>query len=93
MAPDSPTRMLIKKEDSVEDRAPSPGDDAATVDMNDAGDDDRVAVDERPKYRSWKKKWRKLKMVFDQKMGDAERLWDQERKAEAIIKRIAMENE
>jgi hypothetical protein len=87
--------MSIKKEDTAaEDRAQSPADDAATVDMNDPADDDRPAAgDERPKYRSWKKKWRKLKMTFDQKMNEAERLWEQERKAESIIKRIAMENE
>jgi len=86
--------MSIKKEDTgADDRAPTPADDAATVDMNDPADEDRLAADERPKYRSWKKKWRKLKMTFDQKMNDAERLWDQERKAESIIKRIALESE
>ncbi|PKS05794.1 hypothetical protein jhhlp_007623 [Lomentospora prolificans] len=55
--------------------------------------DDEDAAETRPKYRSWKKKWRKLRVTFDQKMHEAEVLWLREQKAKATIKRIAIENE
>lgn len=44
-------------------------------------------------YRSWKKKYRKMRIVFDQKMDDGEDLHKQEAKASALVKRLAVENE
>lgn len=81
--------MVVKKEDHS--RAATPGDDdAATVDLNEEGQN---GAGSRPTYRSWKKKWRKLRVIFDEKMREAETLFEQERKAKEIIKRIAIENE
>jgi len=56
-------------------------------------DEADAAADTRPKYRSWKKKWRKLRVTFDHKMREAEVLWLSEQRAKATIKRIAIENE
>jgi hypothetical protein len=51
------------------------------------------AAEAKPSYKSWKKKYRKMRHVFDQKMADCEELHRQELKAQALIKRIAIENE
>ncbi|KEZ45197.1 Uncharacterized protein SAPIO_CDS2655 [Scedosporium apiospermum] len=56
-------------------------------------DEADAAADTRPKYRSWKKKWRKLRVTFDHKMREAEVLWLSEQRAKATIKRIAIEND
>ncbi|CAF3559977.1 unnamed protein product [Fusarium graminearum] len=47
----------------------------------------------RAGYKSWKKKYRKMRIVFDQKMHDGEELHKQEDKAAALVKRLAVENE
>ncbi|SPO06653.1 uncharacterized protein DNG_09345 [Cephalotrichum gorgonifer] len=74
-----------------------PADDTIAVgeraESNNGNDEGEPAVDQRPKYRSWKKKWRKLRITFDQKGSEAEVLWNQEQKAKATIKRIAIEND
>lgn len=44
-------------------------------------------------YKSWKKKYRKMRINFDKKMQDGENLHKQEAKACATAKRIAVENE
>lgn len=44
-------------------------------------------------YKSWKKKYRKMRITFDRKMHDSEELHKQEEKASAIVKRLAIENE
>lgn len=44
-------------------------------------------------YKSWKKKYRKMRIVFDHKMQEGEDLHKQEDKASATVKRIAVENE
>ena len=44
-------------------------------------------------YKSWKKKYRKMRITFDQKMHECEDLHKQEVKALATVKRIAVENE
>lgn len=44
-------------------------------------------------YKSWKKKYRKMRIVFDQKMQEGEDLHKQEDKASATVKRLAVENE
>ena len=83
-------------------RSPEPRDDDTVLNEDDRGaagadhdhaTDDDAPADHRPKYRSWKKKWRKLRVTFDAKMHEAEVLWTQEQKAKATIKRIAVENE
>lgn len=55
-------------------------------------EDTRMA-DAKPTYKSWKKKYRKMRITFDQKMHDGEELHKQEQKALAMAKRIAIENE
>ncbi|KAK7408376.1 hypothetical protein QQX98_009472 [Neonectria punicea] len=47
----------------------------------------------RAGYKSWKKKYRKMRIVFDQKMHDGEELHKQEAKAAALVKRLAVEND
>lgn len=44
-------------------------------------------------YKSWKKKYRKMRIVFDQKMHKCEELHKQEAKAASTVKRLAIENE
>ncbi|KAI9163035.1 hypothetical protein HJFPF1_04633 [Paramyrothecium foliicola] len=60
-------------------------------------DDSPVKVEENPDrkagYKSWKKKYRKMRIVFDQKMHDGEELHKQEAKASATVKRLAVEND
>lgn len=55
--------------------------------------DDARTVDGKTTYKSWKKKYRKMRITFDQKMHDCEDLHRQESKALATAKRIAIENE
>ncbi|KAM5352652.1 hypothetical protein ACJ41O_005374 [Fusarium nematophilum] len=51
------------------------------------------AARHRAGYKSWKKKYRKMRIVFDQKMHDGEELHRQEDKAAALVKRLAVEND
>lgn len=44
-------------------------------------------------YKSWKKKYRKMRIGFDKHMQEGEELHRQEAKAAAIVKRLAVENE
>lgn len=44
-------------------------------------------------YKSWKKKYRKMRIVFDHKMQQGEELHKREDKASATVKRLAVENE
>ncbi|KAH6604563.1 hypothetical protein Trco_006270 [Trichoderma cornu-damae] len=44
-------------------------------------------------YKSWKKKYRKMRIVFDRKMHECEELHKQEAKAAATVKRLAIEND
>ncbi|KAJ2955552.1 hypothetical protein NQ176_g11393 [Zarea fungicola] len=44
-------------------------------------------------YKSWKKKYRKMRIVFDQKMQTGEDLHKQEAKTAATVKRLAVEND
>src|SRR5687767_13320580 len=50
-------------------------------------------ADRKAGYKSWKKKYRKMRITFDHKMHDSEELHRQEEKASATIKRLAIENE
>ncbi|KAI5467254.1 IEC3 subunit of the Ino80 complex, chromatin re-modelling-domain-containing protein [Mariannaea sp. PMI_226] len=51
------------------------------------------ATRHRAGYKSWKKKYRKMRITFDQKMHDGEELHKQEAKAAALVKRLAVEND
>ncbi|KAM3536195.1 hypothetical protein MY4038_000661 [Beauveria bassiana] len=44
-------------------------------------------------YKSWKKKYRKMRIVFDQKMQTGEELHKHEAKTSATVKRLAVEND
>ncbi|KAF9882177.1 hypothetical protein CkaCkLH20_00213 [Colletotrichum karsti] len=55
--------------------------------------DDGRTGDGKATYKSWKKKYRKMRITFDQKMHDCEDLHRQESKALATAKRIAIEND
>ena len=58
----------------------------------DGGPDVRMA-DSKPTYKSWKKKYRKMRITFDQKMHEGEELHQLEVKAHATSKRLAIEVE
>lgn len=58
----------------------------------DGGPDVRMA-DSKPTYKSWKKKYRKMRIKFDQKMSQGEDLYQQEVKAMRKIKQLAIYNE
>ncbi|KAH6690589.1 IEC3 subunit of the Ino80 complex, chromatin re-modelling-domain-containing protein [Plectosphaerella plurivora] len=66
--------------------------DRAVKPEGDDHDDTRV-TDHKPTYKSWKKKYRKMRIIFDQKMHDSEELHKQEQKALAMAKRVALEND
>ncbi|OLN85617.1 INO80 complex subunit 3 [Colletotrichum chlorophyti] len=55
--------------------------------------DDGRTGDGKTTYKSWKKKYRKMRITFDQKMHDCEELHRQESQALATAKRIAIEND
>ncbi|KAK0614981.1 IEC3 subunit of the Ino80 complex, chromatin re-modelling-domain-containing protein [Bombardia bombarda] len=61
------------------------------VKEEDSGDT-RMA-DDRPTYRSWKKKYRKMRIVFDQKMHEGEELHRLEQKALATARRLAVQKD
>ncbi|TDZ53891.1 INO80 complex subunit 3 [Colletotrichum trifolii] len=63
-------------------------------DIKDENNDTDDAMDEgKSTYKSYKKKYRKMRIKFDQKMHDCEDLHHQEAKAFATAKRIAIEND
>jgi len=76
-------------------------DDTSTITANtdrgvkheDGGDDFRMADAAKTTYKSWKKKYCKMRIVFDQKREELEKLHAQEVKARAAAKRIAIQNE
>jgi len=47
----------------------------------------------KPLYKSWKKKYRKMRIVFDQKMHVGEEQYKQEQKAYETANRLAVEVE
>lgn len=55
--------------------------------------DTAADADRKAGYKSWKKKYRKMRITFDHKMHDSEELHRQEEKASATIKRLAIEND
>ncbi|WPH01509.1 Hypothetical protein R9X50_00435500 [Acrodontium crateriforme] len=46
---------------------------------------------ERPRYKSWRKKYRKMRVVFDATLDENKRLYKEEIKLEAIAKRLREE--
>ncbi|ROT41419.1 hypothetical protein SODALDRAFT_270353 [Sodiomyces alkalinus F11] len=54
---------------------------------------DMAMTDAKPTYKSWKKKYRKMRISFDQKMQECEQLHREEQRALAVAKRIAIEND
>lgn len=59
----------------------------------DRSNDDAAAADSRPTYKSYKKKYRKLRLQFDQNVQASEDLHRMEQKAIRTMKRLAVENE
>jgi hypothetical protein len=57
-----------------------------------AAEDVKMA-DAKGTYKSWKKKYRKMRITFDQKMHEGEALHKQEQLALETVKRIAIMNE
>ncbi|KAI0521815.1 IEC3 subunit of the Ino80 complex, chromatin re-modelling-domain-containing protein [Xylaria bambusicola] len=55
--------------------------------------DDAQTTDARPSYKSWKKKYRKMRITFDQRMRESEDLHSLELKAMQTAKRLAIEND
>ncbi|PNY27645.1 Uncharacterized protein TCAP_02432, partial [Tolypocladium capitatum] len=55
--------------------------------------DDGVGDRRSSGYRSWKKKYRKMRIVFDHKMHHGEELHKKEDKALATVNRLAVEND
>ncbi|KAI0387120.1 IEC3 subunit of the Ino80 complex, chromatin re-modelling-domain-containing protein [Hypomontagnella monticulosa] len=49
--------------------------------------------DARPSYKSWKKKYRKMRIKFDQQMSEIESLHKLEQKAMRTARRLAIEND
>ncbi|KAI1501471.1 IEC3 subunit of the Ino80 complex, chromatin re-modelling-domain-containing protein [Biscogniauxia marginata] len=52
-----------------------------------------LLADTRPSYKSWKKKYRKMRIKFDQRMQESEDLHKLEQKAMRTAKRLAVEND
>lgn len=47
----------------------------------------------RAGYKSWKKKYRKMRIKFERKMAEGENIFMRENRATATVKRLAEENE
>ncbi|KAI1188615.1 IEC3 subunit of the Ino80 complex, chromatin re-modelling-domain-containing protein [Nemania serpens] len=61
--------------------------------LRDRFNEDAQAADARPSYKSWKKKYRKMRITFDQRMRESEDLHVLEQKAMRTAKRLAVEND
>jgi hypothetical protein len=55
--------------------------------------DARGASETKPKYRSWRKKYRKMKSHFDHVMKESNTLFIDEQKLDALSKRLQEQNE
>ena len=60
---------------------------------DDGGPDTRLGDTTKPTYHSWKKKYRKMRIIFDQKMHGGENLHKLELKALETARRLAIEKE
>ncbi|KAJ9619848.1 hypothetical protein H2203_008119 [Taxawa tesnikishii (nom. ined.)] len=54
---------------------------------------DLRAPDLKPKYKSWRKKYRKMKFKFEDVMKDSNNLYKEEKKLEALSKRLQEQND
>ncbi|KAI3326199.1 hypothetical protein HD806DRAFT_439332 [Xylariaceae sp. AK1471] len=61
--------------------------------LRDRMHEDAQMADARPSYKSWKKKYRKMRITFDQRMRESEELHMLEQKAMRTAKRLAIEND
>ncbi|KAH8670853.1 IEC3 subunit of the Ino80 complex, chromatin re-modelling-domain-containing protein [Xylariales sp. PMI_506] len=61
--------------------------------LRDRGHEDTQMADAKPSYKSWKKKYRKMRLQFDQRVHESEELHRQEQKARRTAKRLAIEND
>lgn len=61
--------------------------------MRDRSHDDSRAGESKTTYKSYKKKYRKLRLNFDQNVQQSEELHKREQKAHSTMKRLAIENE
>lgn len=52
-----------------------------------------AAGDGKLTYKSWKKKYIKMRIVFDQKRDELEKLHQKEVKARTMAKKLAVQNE
>lgn len=57
------------------------------------GGPDVTMADAKPTYKSWKKKYRKMRIKFDESMAHGEQVYQQEQKALKKIKQLAIYNE
>lgn len=55
--------------------------------------DARGASESKPRYRSWRKKYRKMKTHFDDVMKESNSLFVDEQKLDALSKRLQEQNE
>jgi hypothetical protein len=68
--------------------------DAGTIRAETSNDhDDTPMADVKPSYKSWKKKYRKMRLQFDRRMQESEDLHRNEQRALRLAKRLAIENE
>lgn len=65
---------------------------AGPVKHEDGGPDVRMA-DAKPTYKSWKKKYRKMRIRFDNLQAQNEELYQMEQRALAKTKQLAIHNE
>ena len=61
--------------------------------LNEASYSDVQMAEPRTSYKSWKKKYRKMRITFDERMRTSEELHQVEQKAMRTAKRLAIENE
>ncbi|KAI0201924.1 IEC3 subunit of the Ino80 complex, chromatin re-modelling-domain-containing protein [Astrocystis sublimbata] len=62
-------------------------------DLRDRLHPDAHMADTRPSYKSWKKKYRKMRITFDHRMRESEELHSLEQKAIQTAERLAVEND
>lgn len=66
------------------------------TELSHRGDNDSIdtkMAEDKPTYRSWKKKYRKMRITFDQKMHEGEELYKAEQKALATARRLAIQKD
>ncbi|KAI1841169.1 hypothetical protein JX266_012636 [Neoarthrinium moseri] len=61
--------------------------------LRDHSNEDARVAESKPPYKSYKKKYRKMRLQFDQRVGEGEDLHKMEQKAMRTIKRLAIEND